>query len=88
MKYFHRFVSHRKKMNTLTRLKNQEGDWVDDELMHAKIMSYYSSIFHTSNTNVDILRDVPAKITQETNDVLLRSIETDEVKSAFVFYGS
>ncbi|XP_019156322.1 PREDICTED: uncharacterized protein LOC109153039 [Ipomoea nil] len=83
-KFFHRYASHRKKKNTITRLMNDNGDWVEGEPMKNIILQYYNRIFSagTPGTWEDFFEGIVPRITQAQNESLLRPFELDEVKSA------
>ncbi|XP_019158320.1 PREDICTED: uncharacterized protein LOC109155046 [Ipomoea nil] len=48
-KFYHRYASHRKRKNTLSRLMNDYGDWVEREDMKCVILEYFKKIFSSSN---------------------------------------
>ncbi|XP_019166962.1 PREDICTED: uncharacterized protein LOC109162734 [Ipomoea nil] len=48
-KFFHRYASHRKKKNTISRLMNDNGDWVEGEPMRNIIFEYFNHIFYSEN---------------------------------------
>ncbi|XP_031127667.1 uncharacterized protein LOC116029767 [Ipomoea triloba] len=81
-KYFHRFASHRRKTNHLQRLKDSTGCWVEGDGMHNEIVRYYEEIFKTVEGDRGILVDVPTRLSQATNDILLQPVESDEVRTA------
>ncbi|XP_019190530.1 PREDICTED: uncharacterized protein LOC109184989 [Ipomoea nil] len=78
------YASARKKKNSITRLKNDDGVWVEGENMNLIILGYFKSIFDSSNFMCnDLLFDNFApRVSPAQNDVLLRPFEPDEVKLA------
>ncbi|XP_019176908.1 PREDICTED: uncharacterized protein LOC109172215 [Ipomoea nil] len=83
-KFFHRYGSHRKKKNTLSRLMNNNGDWVEGEAMRGIIMDYFDHIFCSEHPGdgVNFLEGIAPRVTQEHNEALLRPFECEEVKTA------
>ncbi|XP_019173808.1 PREDICTED: uncharacterized protein LOC109169381 [Ipomoea nil] len=48
-KFYHRYASHRKKKNTLFKLMNDNGEWMEGEDMKDIILDYFDGIFKSSN---------------------------------------
>ncbi|XP_019154304.1 PREDICTED: uncharacterized protein LOC109150749 [Ipomoea nil] len=83
-KFFHRYASHRKKKNTIARLMNDNGDWVEGEPMNNVILEYFNRIFCSENpgSGESFFEGIVPRVTQVQNELLLRPFEFDEVKSA------
>ncbi|XP_019176340.1 PREDICTED: uncharacterized protein LOC109171740 [Ipomoea nil] len=83
-KFYHRYASHRKRKNTLHRLMNGDGEWVEGDDMSGVVLEYFKQIFATENPrNGDLIFDnVMPRVTQAQNEWLIRPFEVDEVKSA------
>ncbi|XP_031131888.1 uncharacterized protein LOC116033272 [Ipomoea triloba] len=79
------YASARKKKNTLTRLKNDSGLWVEDDELNTLVLNYFSEIF-TSSSSVSAMdsfaASVEPRVTQDQNEVLLRPFQPEEVKTA------
>ncbi|XP_031097211.1 uncharacterized protein LOC116001448 [Ipomoea triloba] len=84
-KYFHRYASARKKKNTLTRLKNGDGVWVEDVALNSVVLEYFRDIFasNTATSCVDsFFESVTPRVTQAHNVSLLFPFKEEEVKAA------
>ncbi|XP_019178340.1 PREDICTED: uncharacterized protein LOC109173555 [Ipomoea nil] len=83
-KFFHRYASHRKKKNTIVRLMNDNGDWVEGEPMNNVILEYFNRIFcsESPGSGESFFKGIVPRVTQAHNELLLRPFEFDEVKSA------
>ncbi|XP_031104893.1 uncharacterized protein LOC116009862 [Ipomoea triloba] len=86
-KFFHRYASTRKKKNTITRLKNDLGVWVEHDELNDVVLNYFHDIFasNVSTTNLDsFTASITPRVTQEHNTALLRPFELEEVKAALL----
>ncbi|XP_031120574.1 uncharacterized protein LOC116023707 [Ipomoea triloba] len=84
-KFFHMYASARKKKNTLNRLRNDSGIWVEHEDLNVVVLNYFRNIF-TSNASASSMDDFTAsvipRVSQDHNNSLLRPFEVEEVKVA------
>ncbi|XP_019186580.1 PREDICTED: uncharacterized protein LOC109181284 [Ipomoea nil] len=85
-KFFHRYASHRKKKNTISRLMNDNGVWVEGDPMKNIILQYYNGIFcaGTPGTGEEFFEGIIPRITQAQNESLLRPFELDEKTPEYV----
>ncbi|XP_019157741.1 PREDICTED: uncharacterized protein LOC109154396 [Ipomoea nil] len=83
-KFYHRYASHHKKKNTLVKIMNDDGDWVEGEAMGTVIIDYYRRIFATgqSENDVEFYASIFPQVSQAQNDGLLRPFDKTEVKAA------
>ncbi|XP_019172466.1 PREDICTED: uncharacterized protein LOC109167850 [Ipomoea nil] len=79
-KFFHRYASHRKKKNTISRLMNDNEDWVEGEPMKNFILQYYNRIFcsGTPGTGEGFFEGIILRVTQAQNESLLRPFDLEE----------
>ncbi|XP_019199805.1 PREDICTED: uncharacterized protein LOC109193404 [Ipomoea nil] len=88
-KFFHRYASHRKKKNTISKLMNDNGDWLEGELMRKNILDYFNNIFTSGNPGAgeEFFGKVEQQVSQAQNDSLLQPFTVEEVKDAlFAMY--
>lgn len=81
-RYFHNYASGRKRMNTLQRIKNDEGEWKETtEEIQGVIEDYFSKLFtaHTMDGKLSD-REIVSKVTASDNEALLAEITPKEVK--------
>ncbi|XP_019179165.1 PREDICTED: uncharacterized protein LOC109174381 [Ipomoea nil] len=83
-KFYHRYASHRKKKNTVPRIMNDGGDWIEGVPMMNVILNYYRDIFTTNSptVNVEFFENIQPRVTDAQNMQLLRPFEDSEVKAA------
>ncbi|XP_031091035.1 uncharacterized protein LOC115996030 [Ipomoea triloba] len=83
-KFYHRYASARKKKNTLSKLKNDEGVWVEGDAMQSVILNYFNDIFHSSGSSLveSFFNGITPRVSQTDNNYLLRPFENEEVKEA------
>ncbi|XP_019179038.1 PREDICTED: uncharacterized protein LOC109174248 [Ipomoea nil] len=81
-KYFHKAATIRHRRNTLTRIKNQTGDWVEGSDLHAEILRYYDTIFCSEHSTSAIFASVSQTVTAEMNACLLQPFTIIDVKAA------
>jgi hypothetical protein len=87
--YFHSFASERKKKNTITKLKRDDGVVVEgEEGLKALVTDYYDSLFtpvtdpsHFGDLE-EHLHSIQPRVTQQMNDSLCAEFTADEVKEA------
>ncbi|XP_019232504.1 PREDICTED: uncharacterized protein LOC109213198 [Nicotiana attenuata] len=73
-KFFHAQVNGRRKRLKLTRIKNNQGDWLEeDHLIAEEAVQFYKEQFTESvvPTTFDILNHVPTMIDSEQNEKLM-----------------
>ncbi|XP_019151047.1 PREDICTED: uncharacterized protein LOC109147845 [Ipomoea nil] len=83
------YASHRKKKNTISKIMNDNGDWLEGELMRKNILDYFNNIFTsgTPGTGEEFFGKVEKRVSQAQNDSLLQSFTVEEVKDAlFAMY--
>lgn len=86
-RFFHNYASGRRKMNTLQRIKNDEGEWKEtNEEIQEAIENYFSKLF-TGKTLDERLsdREMVKTISASDNEALLAEITSEEVKEAAFF---
>ncbi|XP_019189974.1 PREDICTED: uncharacterized protein LOC109184427 [Ipomoea nil] len=83
-KFYHRYASHRKKKNTIIKIMNDSGDWVEGEAMKNIILNYYRNIFGSGspNDNEEFFGNIGSRVTHVQNETLLRPFDVIEVKNA------
>ncbi|XP_019161974.1 PREDICTED: uncharacterized protein LOC109158514 [Ipomoea nil] len=66
MKFFHRHASHRKKNNTILRLKDGTGNWVKGASLNPLVLQYYVDIF-TSSDSIEVFQvdSMQPRVSQE-----------------------
>ncbi|XP_019166949.1 PREDICTED: uncharacterized protein LOC109162719 [Ipomoea nil] len=79
-KYYHRYASHRKKKNTIVKIMNDSGDWVEGEAMRNIIFNYYKNIFTSGSpsNNGEFFGNIGSRVTQVQNELLLRPFDASE----------
>jgi hypothetical protein len=88
--FFHNFVKARRKRNTILKIKNDEGNWVEgNEEMGGLIHSYFSSLFSSEveHTSEELLSKVIPRVMAEMNSALLKPYTVEEVKQAMFSIG-
>jgi hypothetical protein len=83
--YFHSCASERKKWNTVTKLRGEDGVLVEgDEALKRLITNYYTSMF-TPIPGIDVrhaLSHIPSRITPQMNELLTAEFTREEIKEA------
>ncbi|XP_031116501.1 uncharacterized protein LOC116020159 [Ipomoea triloba] len=81
-RFYHRYASARKKKNSLSRLKNDAGVWVEGEALEPVVLSYFNHIFHSTGSALEepFFSNIAPRVSQADNDTLLRPFEISEVK--------
>ncbi|XP_019195700.1 PREDICTED: uncharacterized protein LOC109189546 [Ipomoea nil] len=80
-RFYHRYASARKRKNTILRLKDDLGRWVDGDAMKPVVMSYFNEIFTANpgvNDGAEFFASVPTRVTQTHNDWLNRPYDPGE----------
>ncbi|XP_019190786.1 PREDICTED: uncharacterized protein LOC109185261 [Ipomoea nil] len=87
-KFFHQYATHRKRKNSIVRLKDRNGVWKEGDGLVSLVTDYYKQIFQTNGDigafQVDTLSP---RVTRAQNDDLLRPFEPAEVKHALFAMG-
>ncbi|XP_019196311.1 PREDICTED: uncharacterized protein LOC109190291 [Ipomoea nil] len=83
-RFYHRYASHRKKKNTIYKLMNDNGDWLEGNAMNAIILDYFTHIFSSGGpVDGDVLfSGITPRVTRTQNESLLRPFELADVKEA------
>jgi len=83
-RFYHRYASARKKKNSLSRLMNSAGDWVEGEAMRPVVLEYYEQIFHSGGSVLHeaFFSSIATRVSQADNELLLRPFASEEVKAA------
>uniref|UniRef100_A0A803MTM6 Reverse transcriptase Ty1/copia-type domain-containing protein n=1 Tax=Chenopodium quinoa TaxID=63459 RepID=A0A803MTM6_CHEQI len=84
--YLHHKASARKNKNTIMRLEDDNGNWVQDEIgIEGVVTSYFTKLFNTEGVNdvAAALEGVHHKITEEMNTTLCK-VDQDDVEEDFV----
>ena len=84
-KYFHNHASERRRKNTISGLWNENGIWCESkESVAATAISYFKNIYTTTNpTRIgDVVSHIPAKVSGEMNDSLVRNFSAEEARVA------
>lgn len=83
-RYFHAATKIRKKMNYIDSLEDRTGRTVGwDNGLEDVMLEYFNELFSAGSTNCEsIIECVSRCVTDEHNEILLKGIEKNEVKSA------
>uniref|UniRef100_A0A803PW73 Reverse transcriptase n=1 Tax=Cannabis sativa TaxID=3483 RepID=A0A803PW73_CANSA len=79
-KYFHKTASSRKHHNTISKLKDDHGNWVDwNNGLPTVMKSYFASLFTTANTYCpEVIDSVSAMVPNFANEELSRLVTEEE----------
>jgi hypothetical protein len=84
-RFFHLRASKRKKKNRICRLKRPDGNYAEaDQEMADMTTAFYENLYTSEgveNMN-EVINVIPTKVTAEMNNMLLKQISGDEVKTA------
>lgn len=83
-KYFHAACNKRQRVNHISKLKNDSGQWVDWQGgLKALIQSFYTDLFTVAPVEYEQVIDcVPHSISQEQNLKLNKEVSKEEVRVA------
>ncbi|XP_031091127.1 uncharacterized protein LOC115996126 [Ipomoea triloba] len=83
-RFFHNTVKRRRRNNTINKLKNSAGTWVEKGPgLNALILNYFSCLFDTTPGDLTpVLNCIKPRITHSHNQLLLRPTNPEEVKRA------
>ena len=83
-RFFHLRASQRRKRNMIKALANSLGVIIDDPgALRSMVSDFYKSLYTSEGVNKmdQVLSKVPAKVTQQMNDILLAPYTNEEVKT-------
>jgi hypothetical protein len=81
--FFHNFAMARKKRNLIKRLKNEGGNWIEDEEgLAAHINNYFGNLFsrEVAEPSMDVINKVTPRVSAEMNMILNAPYTREEVK--------
>ena len=81
-KYFHSKASKRRKKNTITRLKDEEGNWCDsNESIASVVVNYFEKLYTTSFPNrvSKVIETILVRVTNKMNQELIKEFSKEEV---------
>jgi exonuclease III len=87
-KFFHRAMTHRRYINRITQLEDDQGIPIrDHDQIAEELNSFYQDLLTETNTNREeaiqkVTQHIPRLITSEQNRALIRPITQSEVDSA------
>ncbi|XP_019150373.1 PREDICTED: uncharacterized protein LOC109147192 [Ipomoea nil] len=84
-RFYYRYASARKRKNTILRLKEDLGGWVDGDAMKPVVMNYFNDIFTANpvvNDGANFFASIHTRVTQSHNDWLNRPYDLGEVRDA------
>lgn len=90
--FFHHSTIQRKRVNRISRIKDKNGNWVEDSTgVRRSFEDYFRNLFRSSGNRdwTNLLDCISPSITSKMNDVLTKPIEDDEIhEMAFQMGGS
>ncbi|XP_019153894.1 PREDICTED: uncharacterized protein LOC109150438 [Ipomoea nil] len=83
-KFFHNSVKARRRRNTIRRLQDENGNWVEDSQGLDNVMlNYYTGLFFPDYGEMqEVIDAIPSKVTEVDNAMLLRPLSMEEVRVA------
>uniref|UniRef100_A0A803Q5L9 CCHC-type domain-containing protein n=1 Tax=Cannabis sativa TaxID=3483 RepID=A0A803Q5L9_CANSA len=80
-KYFHAMATSRKRNNSIKRLQNDQGIWIDwENNLPSLMVDYFNNLFTSSSLDVSEVTDtIPSVISEFQNGLLLEPLIDDEV---------
>lgn len=84
-RFFHTYASTRRANNCISRLKDQYGNWKEEEQQIQDIVvKYFDNLFTSTVEGEEILtpREVVNQVTTEQNEELMQCVTHEEVKKA------
>ena len=88
--FFHGFATARKKKNFIKKLKNNDGEWVDDQPgLQILACEYFSDLFTAGvhEPDLNVIEKVIPRVDQAMNDILTAPYTREEVKKALFNIG-
>ncbi|OMP12130.1 reverse transcriptase [Corchorus capsularis] len=90
-KFFHHNTLARMQHNKILSIKNEDGEWVEneDEIL-GTFQKFYEKLFTSGGSNNwrNILDNIPALVSEDMNIDLLRDVEDEEIKAAVFELGA
>lgn len=82
--YIHSWANKGQKSNTISKLKDYQGNWVDwDSGLHILMKNYFINLFYSSSVNCSpVTTCIERRVSGDMNNCLLALVERDEVKRA------
>ncbi|KAL0395298.1 UNVERIFIED_CONTAM: putative mitochondrial protein [Sesamum latifolium] len=85
--YFHARASARRRKNFISRLRDKNGEWcATHDGIQQIISSYFAELCQTSSPSEEamdgVIREMPARVSENMNDTLIQPFSADEVKLA------
>uniref|UniRef100_A0A803P4M6 Zinc knuckle CX2CX4HX4C domain-containing protein n=1 Tax=Cannabis sativa TaxID=3483 RepID=A0A803P4M6_CANSA len=79
-KYFHRAASNRRIHNRITKLRNNNGDWVEwGHGLEEVIVQYYNSLFLDSGADFDeVIECIQTRVSDHMNEELNQQVSEEE----------
>ncbi|KAJ8767776.1 hypothetical protein K2173_020716 [Erythroxylum novogranatense] len=83
-RFFHMMASHRRRKNLISRLQNNNGEWVDwNSGLPELIVNYYRDLFTPSHGDPGpLLQYVESKVTPSQNALLLAPFTGEDIRHA------
>uniref|UniRef100_A0A803PHA9 Reverse transcriptase domain-containing protein n=1 Tax=Cannabis sativa TaxID=3483 RepID=A0A803PHA9_CANSA len=83
-KYFHAMATSRRRNNSIQKLKNNQGDWVDwQHNLSGLMIDYFSNLFSSSSPDIaEVTNAIPKLVSDAQANVMVEPIADDEVKKA------
>lgn len=84
LRFFHMKAPHRHRKNTIAKLKDDTGEWREEEEMHIVNTKHFNEIYAapTQSGQTDFLDSLTGKISEETNLDLSGDFTPKEVQEA------
>ena len=89
-KFFHQYTIHRRRRNKVVKLKNGNGEWVDNPgLIRGLVDTHFVDLFTSTGQRDwgEILQCISPKVTDTMNDSLIGPVSVEEVKAAALNMG-
>ncbi|XP_060202206.1 uncharacterized protein LOC132630668 [Lycium barbarum] len=84
-RFFHNLVKGRRKRLQIQRIRDLDGNWLDnEEEMEDEAVKFYHKQFtpeDMGHTNEDILYHIPCMLDQESNEMLCKVLSDEKVKA-------
>ncbi|XP_075640297.1 uncharacterized protein LOC142612050 [Castanea sativa] len=83
--FFHTKASNRHQRNIITRIKDANNVWLEEEeIMRRTFVEYFTELFTSSqvDVSVEVLEVVQSKVTDRMNSLLLQEFQAHDVEKA------
>ena len=90
-RYFHQVTRQRRQINKVVRIKEKDGEWIEEEeMVRGRFEDYYKELFCTRGGRRwgRVLEYVPKVVNEDVNKELVREVEEDEIKNAVFQLGT